>query len=138
MKHPVLQASLPYPDKALSLLQNDSDKKAFYSMMGLAESLNQVELPVQLKKRLREKWTNQAWQALSNHLQGLRSMQKEAVFSDLEKLGTKAKVRYISAILFPSPAFMRKKYKTKNRFLVMGLYPYHTVRKRGKKMGLPL
>jgi hypothetical protein len=117
------------PDKALSLLQNDSDKKAFYSMMGLAASLNQATLPPQFTKELKEYRTEEVRKALDEHLQEQKVSPGQALFSDLGKLNTKTKVRYIAAILVPSPAFIRKKYNTKSLLLMVALYPYHTFRK---------
>lgn len=108
--------------QVLPLLQNEPDRKAFYGMMGLAEKLDQVSLPEEIHKNLRGEWTREARQALENHLEEVPFDSTRAVFRSVEKLKGKKKLRYIWDILFPSKAFLRKKYGNGPVFLH---YPYH-------------
>ena len=109
----------------LPLLQNEADRRAFYGMMGLAERLEQVTLPREIQNNLKEEWTDEAGEALENHLEDVPFDSTRAVFRSIEKLKGKERLRYMRDIVFPSRAFLRKKYK--GPFVL--LYPYHAVSK---------
>jgi len=115
--------------KISSLLKTDADQKAFYGMMGMAGALGQVGLPGEINKNLKDDWTQVTLKALNNHIKGMPHDAPEGVFRWMNKLDKDDRKSFVKDILFPSRAFLEKKYRIKNHWAIMILYPYHALYK---------
>ena len=116
-------------NEVTNLLQTEADKKAFCGMMGLIEELDQFGFPREIQSELRPEWTRETKKALERHLHGEQSNHKHGVINVLGRLDNQGKIKFITSVLFPSPEFMKKKYKTNNPILIVILYPWHTIAK---------